>query len=102
MNAGRTGEGARTKHRAAIARKCWHSLEVAATRRSGETRPRSGVTGLPAVAAGQLMDRVEGQEDADDEETEAAPILEVVVPAGRHDQRRDRERAQQKEDANLR
>src|SRR5262245_45472815 len=54
------------------------------------------------VAAGHLVHGVEEQQNADNEEAEAAPILEVPMPAGRDDQRRERETAQQKEDGELR
>ena len=39
---------------------------------------------------------------ATDEEAEAAPILEIVVPAGRDDQRQDGKDSQQKDDSNFR
>ena len=57
--------------------------------------------GMFAVAAGQLMDSVEGQQDAGNKEAEAAPILEIVMAARRHDQRQDGEYPQHKDDSDF-
>ena len=55
-----------------------------------------------ATAAGQLVDRIKSQQNAGDEEGETTPILEIVMPAGRHDQRQNGKNSQQKDDPDLR
>ena len=60
----------------------------------------SGMGGM--LRLGQLMNGIEDQQNQADKEAEAAPILEVIVPAGRHGQRQNGKDSQQKNHPNLR
>jgi hypothetical protein len=55
-----------------------------------------------ALIAGHLVDGVEYQQNANNEEAQSAPILEIAVPAGSDKKGRKGEHPQQNDDPKLR